>query len=111
MSQRGIDKPGWLLKQFADLERESEKWPERMKRAVAEKMLQSAGIDPEQVGKDIRRFAWETMQAAARREGVIEGLEQAYVLAAWHRVNYAGVLGQKFFDAIRAEIERLKAEG
>lgn len=46
-----------------------------------------------------------------RREGVIEGLEQAYVLAAWHCVNYAGVLGQKFFDAIRAEIERLKAEG
>ena len=51
------------------------------------------------------------VQAAARREGVIEGLEQAYVLAAWHRVNYAGVLGQKFFDAIRAELERLKAEG
>ena len=101
MSQRGIDKPGWLLKQFADLERESEKWPERMKRAVAEKMLQSAGIDPEQVGKDIRSFAWETMQAAARREGVIEGLERALEL------RVAGVVRA---DDIRVEIERLKGE-
>ncbi len=106
VSQRGIDKPGWLLKQFADLERESEKWPERMKRAVAEKMLQSAGIDPEQVGKDIRSFAWETMQAAARREGVIEGLERA--LACFPKPTSTTQWDAE--DAIRAEIERLKRD-
>lgn len=103
MGERGIDKPGWLLKQFADLERESEKWPERMKRAVAEKMLQSAGLDPEQVGKDIRAFAWETMQAAARREGVIEGLERALRKARF-------LDPERIRQAIRAELERLREE-
>jgi hypothetical protein len=103
MGERGIDKPGWLLKQFADLERESEKWPERMKRAVAEKVLESSGIDPEQVGKEIRAFAWETMQAAARREGVIEGLEWALNIAKEYPFTHVS-------NEIRDEIERLRKE-
>lgn len=38
MSERGIDKPGWLLRQMADVQRESKSWPKRMKQAVAERL-------------------------------------------------------------------------
>lgn len=37
MAERGIDKPGWLLRQMDDVQRESKHWPERMKRALREK--------------------------------------------------------------------------
>jgi len=39
---KDAEQPGWLLKQMDALERESRRWPERMKQALQEK--ESAGM-------------------------------------------------------------------
>lgn len=54
MSERGIDKPGWLMRQLADVQRESKNWPARMKRAVAERLGEADAVDEIDLDRVVR---------------------------------------------------------